>query len=52
MNRPLDGEWRYSNGYLYCGTLRIMRLDFDTNPSDEVVNEIMEWVTTKLNNNG
>ena len=47
--KPLQGEWRYSNGYLFCGTLRIMRVDFDTNPSDEVIEEIMKWVINTLN---
>nr|BDD48124.1 hypothetical protein 40 [Balneolaceae bacterium] len=49
--RPLTGEWRYSDGYLYCGTIRIGALSLDTNPTDEVRDEIGEWICKKLNAN-
>lgn len=47
---PLSGEWRYSNRFIISnGTLRILRSDFDTNPSQEFVDEVMNWVVNRLN---
>jgi hypothetical protein len=48
-SRPLTGQWRYSNGYLCCGTLRIAKMDIDTNPSTEFETELFEWICKTLN---
>lgn len=48
--RPLEGEWRANEGYLCCGTLRIARADFDTDPSPEFRREVFEWMASMLNN--
>ena len=47
--RPLSGEWRHSNGFVSNGTLRVFRADFDTNPSNEFVSEVLDWVVSRLN---
>jgi hypothetical protein len=49
LDRPLSGEWRYSNGYVCCGSMRIFRLDIDTNPSEEYIKTLMAWVIQTLN---
>ena len=36
------GPFRHNNGVICCGTLRIARADFDTNPSPEVQKEILD----------
>lgn len=47
---PLAGcRWRYSEGYLFCGTMRVMRDDWDTQPAPEVRQENMAWVCRVLN---
>lgn len=46
---PLSGEWRYNNGYLICGTLRIAAQDFDTSPSVQRQKEIFDWIVYALN---
>lgn len=46
---PLTGEWRYGHGVLCCGTLRIARSDFDTNPSPEFQQEVFDWICDTLN---
>lgn len=46
---PLTGEWRHSNGFICCGTLRVMRSDFDTNPAPEFATEVLDWVVNRLN---
>lgn len=46
---PLTGQWRYSNGVLCCGTLRVMRDDWDTNPAPEFRAQVMEWACRTLN---
>lgn len=47
--RPLLGCWRHGNGAICCGTLRIAREDFDTQPSRECKDEILDWVCSTLN---
>lgn len=42
-------EWRYNNGYVCCGSIRIFRLDIDTNPSVDFTNKLMKWVIQRLN---
>jgi hypothetical protein len=47
--RPLLGTWRFNNGYLCCGTLRVAVESFDTNPSESFKSELMAWVCYCLN---
>jgi len=49
MNTPLQGEWRHNAGIICCGTLRIAQADFDTDPTEEVKKEILDWVCKTLN---
>lgn len=46
---PLSGEWRHNAGYLCCGTLRIMRADWDTDAAPEFRQEVMDWLVGRLN---
>ena len=46
---PLTGTWRYHNGILCCGTLRIAEDSFDTDPSPEFEQEVFGWVCEVLN---
>ena len=46
---PILSEWRHGNGYLICGTLRIARADFDTDPSPGFKRELFDWICTRLN---
>ena len=51
MKPPLgSNEWRWINGYLCCGTIRVAQDDWDTSPSQEFKQSIYDWVTTVLNN--
>jgi hypothetical protein len=45
----ISGHWHHGNGTLCCGTLRIAREDFDTNPNPEFKKEIFDWICTTLN---
>jgi hypothetical protein len=47
---PLSGRWHHGNGALACGTLRVARADFDTNPSETVQAEVFDWICEVLNN--
>ncbi len=49
VEAPLGRRWRHSNGTVCCGTMRIMRCDFDTNPSDDYKKEVLDWVCDTLN---
>lgn len=46
---PLNSEWHHGSGYLCCGTVRIAREDFDTNPSGEFKTEMFDWIVKTLN---
>ena len=46
---PLPGVWRYSNGYLFCGTIRVCALSLDTAPAAEFVDELGDWMQSQLN---
>lgn len=50
----LKGHWRHSHGLIFCGTLRIAREDFDTNPHpdfrDKVFDEICDMMNRAQNN--
>ena len=43
------GNWRINNGILRAGTLRIAKMDYDTNPSDEFKKDIEQFIVTALN---
>jgi hypothetical protein len=46
---PLSGEWRHAEGFLICGTLRIARADFDTDPSEGFRVRMFDWICDTLN---
>jgi hypothetical protein len=46
---PLSGEWRHAEGFLICGTLRIARVDFDTDPSEGFRVRMFDWICDTLN---
>lgn len=46
---PLTGKWRFANGVLCNGSLRIAREDFDTLPSENVRADITSWIADTLN---
>ena len=48
---PLTGEWRHGNGAICCGTLRIARADFDTDPDPEYQREILDYLCASANQN-
>ena len=45
----LIGRWRTANGYLFCGTLRIAVADFDTTPTVEHRDTILEEICQAMN---
>ena len=50
MSKPLISEWRHNKGQLCCGTLRIAKCDFDTDPSPKFQKRVMDWICETLNN--
>lgn len=49
QQKPLHGTWYHGNGALCCGTFRIARADFDTNPTQERQTEVFDWICSVLN---
>lgn len=47
--RVLTGRWRVSEHGIFCGTLRIAKFDFDTNPSDEFKQQVFAQIEHALN---
>lgn len=45
----LYGRFHHGHGYLCSGTLRLMRADFDTNPSQEFQDALFEQVCESMN---
>lgn len=45
-------NWRHSNGYICCGTMRIMKADFDTSPSDDVKKQYLDAICEAMNTAG
>lgn len=45
----LTGQWYHGNGVICCGTRRIARADFDTNPSWEFKNKVLGWLCETMN---
>lgn len=46
---PLHGEWRGGSLFICNGTIRVFRLDIDTNPSPDFVERLVVWVCERLN---
>ena len=46
---PLQGEWRYDNPFLCCGSVKIAHIDIDTSPCPEFIKELLDWVCVRLN---
>lgn len=46
---PLSGRWRHGNGAVCCGSLRVLRVDFDTAPAPNVQAEVLDWLCAALN---
>ena len=44
-----NGQWHHGNGVLCVGSLRIAVESFDTNPDNEVKNEVFEYICETLN---
>ncbi len=47
--KPLSGRWHHGGGHLCCGTIRVAKEDFDTNPSNEFKTELFDWMCQSLN---
>jgi len=46
---PLLGRWHHGNGEICNGSLRIATASIDTNPSESVRDEILDWMCNTLN---
>lgn len=51
---PLAGEWRFNNGYLCCGTFRVMVQDWEAGvcAAGDMRNQVGKWIAETLNRNG
>lgn len=49
FKNPLSGMWHHGNHAVVCGTVRVFRADFDTNPSAWTINDVLTWVCSTLN---
>jgi hypothetical protein len=47
--RVLESEWRHSNGMLFCGTMRIAKADFDTDPAPDFKERVFDDICNALN---
>lgn len=45
----LRGEWRHSHGMIFCGTLRIAKADFDTNPHPDFCARVFDDICRTMN---
>lgn len=45
----LRGRWRHSNGMIFCGTLRIAKGDFDTNPHPDFCALVFDDICRTMN---
>jgi hypothetical protein len=45
----LKGHWRHSHGLIFCGTLRIAREDFDTNPHPDFRDKVFDEICAAMN---
>jgi hypothetical protein len=48
-NAVLTGRWRVNDTGVFCGTLRIARFDFDTDPSHEFHDAVNRQMESSLN---
>jgi hypothetical protein len=46
---PTFGRWHHGNGVLCCGTVRIARADFDTEPTQKIQDEYFDHICQVLN---
>lgn len=42
-------NWRHNSNYICAGSMRIAKVDIDTNPSTEYTNELLDWMCKTLN---
>ena len=45
---PRSG-WRHAQGYIFCGTMRILKADFDTDPCAEVAAQYFDAICDAMN---
>lgn len=45
----LRGEWRHSHGMIFCGTLRIAKGAFDTNPHPDFCARVFDDICETMN---
>lgn len=45
----LSGRWRHSHGMIFCGTLRIAKGDFDTNPHPDFCARVFDDICRTMN---
>ncbi|KVQ87305.1 hypothetical protein WK09_19900 [Burkholderia ubonensis] len=46
---PLIGRWHHGNGVLVCGSIRVAVESFDTQPSQEFMGQMFDWICETLN---
>lgn len=49
IDRVLTGEWRVNDNGIFCGTLRVGKIDFDTNPSGKMKSLVYQQMQESLN---
>lgn len=42
-------NWRHNSNYICAGSMRIAKVDIDTNPSVKYINELLDWVCKTFN---
>lgn len=47
--KVLESRWRHADGMLFCGTLRIAKADFDTDPSEDFKTTVFDQIVAALN---
>ncbi len=45
----LLGRWHHGEGNVCSGSMRLLRADFDTNPSEEFQRELLDWLCEVMN---
>lgn len=46
---PMSGEWRYEDGALWCGKIRIAKQDMRCGFSGEIADSVFGWIVHSLN---
>lgn len=49
LKAPLIGRWHHGNGVLVCGTIRVAVESFDTQPTQELRDQMFDWICETLN---